>query len=308
MGPILLNLLIFIVAITVLLKGSDWFIDSAEAIGRSIGISPFVIGITIVAFGTSLPELATSVASVFKGQSEIVIGNVIGSNIANIGLVIGLVALVVRKIVLENNIWNIDMSFLWGSAFLLGFAIYDQVFSIFEAIVFLVGIVIFLVYSLKNDAGNDGEEAPKTTAKEYLLLILGGVAIWAGATYTVEAICNLSIHAGISPEVIALSAVAIGTSLPEVAVSINAARKGKTSIAVGNVVGSNIFNTFVVMGVSGLVGPLNIPADIIAFSLPFMLAMTILFGVMTNAQRISIWEGLLLLLLYLYYMAKLFGA
>lgn len=308
LDTLLPNIILFVVALGVLLKASDWFIDSAEAIGRSLGISPFVIGITIVAFGTSLPELATSIASIFQGQSEIVIGNVIGSNIANIGLVIGVVAVIVRNIVLEKHIWNIDISFLWGSAFLLGFVIYDQHVSLFEAIMFLVAIVIFLIYSIKDeDSCEEKEEAPeKAATKDYLLVILGGALIWGGATYTVEAISNLSAIAGISPEIIALSAVAIGTSLPEVAVSISAARKGMTSIAVGNVVGSNIFNTFVVMGISALVGPLEIPANVLSFSLPFMLVMTILFGVMTMSKKVSRWEGLLLLIFYIYYMVELF--
>jgi len=308
LGPIALNLLLFVVSLGVLLKASDWFIDSSENIGRSLGISPFVIGITIVAFGTSLPELATSIASVLQGQSEIVIGNVVGSNIANIGLVLGLVAVIVRQIKMENNIWDTDLSFLWGSAFLLGIVIYDQQVSYFEAFIFLVAIAIFLIYSLRNDMSEDeGEENPKASPKDYIFLLLGGVLVWLGASYTVEAISKLSALAGISPEVIALSAVAIGTSLPEVVVSIGAARKGKTSIAVGNVVGSNIFNTFVVTGIAALVGPLTIPAGIISFSLPFMILMTVLFGVMCSSKRVSMWEGLLLLLFYVYYTVQLFG-
>ncbi|MEM8906420.1 MAG: sodium:calcium antiporter, partial [Bacteroidota bacterium] len=124
---------LFIVSLIVLLKASDWFIDSAEAIGLSLGVSPFIIGVTIVAFGTSLPELATSIVSVFSGNSEIVIGNVIGSNITNIALVLGMVSIVVKQIDLDYDIWHIDMPFLWGSAFLLGLAIWDLHFSLFEA-------------------------------------------------------------------------------------------------------------------------------------------------------------------------------
>ena len=307
LGPLALNLLIFVVAIIVLLKGSDWFIDSAEKIGLSFGISPFVIGITIVAFGTSLPELATSVAAVLQGSSEIVIGNVIGSNIANIALVMGLVAIVIKLITLDNNIWHIDMGYLWGATFLLGFVIYDGHVSRFEAITFVVGIVIFLLYSLgSQDAGNK-DDLPKTNARDYILLVLGGIFIYGGATYTVVAIEELSAIAGISKEVISLSAVALGTSLPEVAVSLQAARKGKTSLAIGNIVGSNIFNIFVVTGISALVGPLVIPAEVINYSYPFMLALTLLFGVMTNNGKVTNWEGFLLMLFYLFYLVKLFG-
>ena len=137
------------------MKASDWFIDSAEQIGLSLGVSPFIIGVTIVAFGTSLPELATSIASVLSGESEIVTGNVIGSNITNIALVLGIAAVVSNKIELEYNIWHIDMPFLWGSAFLLWFVLRDFHFSVFEGLLFLLGIVVFLTYSFKSEEEPD---------------------------------------------------------------------------------------------------------------------------------------------------------
>ena len=141
---------LFILSLGVLLKASDWFIDSAEEIGLSLGISPYIIGVTIIAFGTSLPELATSVASVFADDSEIVIGNVVGSNITNIALVLGLVAIYVKNIELEGNIWKLDMPFLWFTAFLLWFVVRDQNVSYFEASLLLAGLIIFLAFSLKS--------------------------------------------------------------------------------------------------------------------------------------------------------------
>ena len=307
LGPLALNLVIFVVALLVLLKGSDWFIDSAEKIGLSFGISPFVIGITIVAFGTSLPELATSIAAVLNGDSEIVIGNVIGSNIANIGLVLGLVAIVIGRIYLEQNIWHVDMSYLWGSAFLLGFIIYDGEVTRLEGAFFLVGIAVFLAYSIGSQEKNTDGDLPKVLPKDYLFLILGGILVYFGASYVIVAIEVLSGLAGISKDTIALSGVALGTSLPEVVVSLSAAKKGKTSLAVGNVLGSNIFNVFVVTGFSSMVGTLFIPPAVIAFSLPLMLAMTLLFGVMSNNQEITKWEGMLLLIFYIFYLVKLFA-
>ncbi|MEM9819855.1 MAG: sodium:calcium antiporter, partial [Bacteroidota bacterium] len=203
-----------VVSLAVLLKSSDWFIDSAEEIGLSLGISPFIIGVTIVAFGTSLPELATSIAAVFDNESSIVVANVVGSNITNIALVLGLVSIVVKQIDLEYDIWHIDMPFLWGSAFLLGLAIWDLDFSFFEAILFFVGIVIFLAYSFKTDESDSEEQREKASLKSYAFLLLGGVFVWLSADYTIEAIRQLSLLAGISPGVIALTVVALGTSLP----------------------------------------------------------------------------------------------
>lgn len=296
----------FVISLAVLLKASDWFIDSAEEIGRSLGISPFIIGVTIVACGTSLPELATSVASVLAGNSEIVIGNVVGSNITNIALVLGLVAWVSKEIRLDYNIWHIDMPYLWGSAFLLYFVVSDLSVSLFEAFIFLGGIIIFLAYSF--DIGDDDEEPKeekiKASPKAYVMLLVGGILVWLGADYTIKAISELSAMAGIKPEIIALTAVALGTSLPEVIVSVGAAKKGKTGIAVGNVLGSNIFNTYIVTSIARFFGPLTIPAGILTFSLPMMVAMTILFGMVSNNKKITRWEGMLLLLFYIFFIGE----
>jgi len=302
---VLIQLGIFVISLAALLKGSDWFIDSAEEVGLSFGVSPFIIGLTIVAFGTSLPELATSISSVIQGESTIVIGNVVGSNITNIALVLGLVAISIKQINLEYNIWHIDMPFLWGSAFLLYFTLQDQVFSILEAILFIVALAIFLMYSFKNEREKEDEDLEKVGAKTYGLLMLGGVMVALGADFTIKAISNLSMQAGISPETIALTVVAFGTSLPEIIVSIGAAKKGKTSIAVGNVLGSNIFNTYCVMAFSRFFGDLVIPGDILTFSLPMMIAMTLLFGIVSNNKKITQWEGMMLILFYVFYVMDL---
>ena len=297
---------LFIVSLAVLLKASDWFINSAETIGLSFGISPFIIGVTIIAFGTSLPELATSVASVLNGASEIVIANVVGSNLTNIALVLGIVAIMAKQIDMEYNIWHIDMPYLWGSAFLLWFAVSDFYFSYFEAALFLAGIIIFLSYSFGSDQADDDDddEKEKLSWKTYALLIVGGILVWVGATYTIEAITKLSGMAGISPDIIAITAVALGTSLPEVIVSVKCARAGKTSIAVGNVLGSNIFNTYVVMGVARLFGELTIPETIVSLQMPIMIVMTVLFGIMSNNKKITKWEGMVLLMFYAFFIAE----
>ncbi len=302
---ILLYTGLFVVSLVVLLKASDWFVDAAEAIGLSLGISPFIIGVTIVAFGTSLPELATSVAAVLSGDSEIVVGNVVGSNITNIALVLGLVAVYGKRIELEYNIWHIDMPYLWGSAFLLWFVLQDFHLSLFEALLFLVGIVIFLGYSFKGDDIANKIEKQATTWRSYAKLLVGGAFVWLSADYTIMAISQLSKLAGINPEIIALSAVAFGTSLPEVIVSLNAARKGKTAMAVGNVLGSNIFNTYIVMSIPSFFGSLTIPANIMDYFLPLMIVLTVLFGIMSNNKKITRWEGMLLLMFYVLYFGEI---
>ncbi len=298
---------LFVVSLIVLLRSSDWFVNAAETIGLSLGISPFIIGVTIVAFGTSLPELATSIAAVLDDNSEIVIGNVIGSNITNIALVLGLTAVVVRKIDLEEDLWEIDFPFLLASAFILWFVLLDQQVNLVESLILLTGLSIFLAYSFKSDVEKvDQEDLPKAAAKDYFMLALGGALVYFSADFTIQAVSDISLTVGIPPRIIALSAVALGTSLPEVVVSLTAARRGKSSIAVGNVLGSNVFNTFIVVGIPSLIGPLVIPDDIMSFYLPLMIVMTLLFGVMSKSRSITRWEGLALLLFYLLFFNEIF--
>ena len=300
----LIDLLIFAASLSVLLVASNWFIDSAEKIGLSFGISPFIIGVTIVAFGTSLPELATSIAAVYEGASEVVIGNVIGSNITNILLVLGMTAIVGRRIILEYDVMNVDMPLLVGSAFLLYFTLQDLHLSTIELVIYLVALVGFLLNSFRTK-GDELQDNPKAKPRDYLFLILGGVMVYFGAKYTIVGIEGISLALGIGPDIVSLSLLAFGTSLPEVVVSISAARKGKHAIAVGNVLGSNIFNTYAVMGIPGLFGTLVIPSSTIEFSLPFMVAVTVLFALICFTRRISQWEGLLLFLFYVYFIYEL---
>ena len=284
-----------------LLKASDWFIDSAELVGLSFGISPFIIGVTIIAFGTSLPELAASIASVYANESEIVVGNVVGSNITNILLVLSLTAILGKEIILDYDVMDIDMPLLIGSAFLLWFALSNYSLSIFEALLFIGGLIAFLVTSIKSGKTQPNQEKVNASARNYFFMVLGGVLVYFGATYTILAIQKISAIFNVNPEIISLTGVALGTSLPEVFVSITAARKGLASIAVGNVLGSNIFNTYAVMGVPRLCGDLEIPEIILSFSLPFMIASTLVFGFVCLSKRISRWEGSMLLAFYVYF-------
>lgn len=298
---------IFVGALILLLKSSDFFVDKAERIGLSFGISHFIIGVTIVAFGTSLPELATSIVSVLDGKSEIVGGTVVGSNITNILLVLGATLLVGKSIKLEHNIWDLDMPMLIISALFTWFALSNEGFCLFEAILFCLGLVFFLMSCFKNEQTSPSldETIVKAKGLDYIILILAGAGVSFGAKYTVFAISNLSEIAGIPADIISLSVVALGTSLPEVMVSVAAARKGKSAIAVGNILGSNIFNTYGVLGIARLFGPLAFSQEIISMTVPFMVAITVLFGFVCISGRINKWLGAMMILLYVYYMSTL---
>ena len=295
-----LFIVIFLVSLAVLLYASDKFVESAERIGLAFGIPTFIVGVTIVAVGTSLPELATSIASIFSGTSEIVTGNVVGSNITNILLVIGATAVVGKNINLDYDVMNTDMTKLLGSAFLLYFVLMDGSLSKIECCFLLGALVIFLAssFSVKSE---EEEEKPALRIIDFGILIVASVFIFLGAKYTIYGMENAAALLGIPAHIIAITAVALGTSLPEVVVSITAAKKGKHAMAVGNVLGSNIFNTYAVMGITGLIGDLAIPTDATTVSLPFMLAVTVLFAVSCMTKVISRFEGWLFLLLYAFF-------
>ncbi len=297
---------IFAVSLFALLQASDFFVDAADKIGSSFGIPPFIIGVTVVAFGTSLPELAASIAAVVEGSSDIVIGNVVGSNIANVGLVLGLVAVIGKEIKVRETIMHADIPLLVLSAFLLWFVVYDGKVAIFEAIFLLIALAIFLIHSLTSNDSDDEVERPKITWQTIAILLASAVVIKFGADYTVFGIVKLSGLMGIGSAVIAQSLVALGTSLPEVFVSIAAIKKGQTDMAVGNVLGSNIFNTYAVMAIPAFIGPLIIPPAVLQFSLPYMIALTIALAVMCISKTICRWEGYMLILFYVFFLVKLF--
>lgn len=299
-------LILFVVSLILLIYSSNKFIDSSEKVGLSLGISPFIIGVTIVAFGTSLPELATSVISVIEGSSEIVVGNVVGSNITNILLVLGLSTLAVGRLKINRDIMDVDIPLMTGSAILLFFVLSDSRVSFFETTIFLVGMISFILYTIRNKEEEPVVKYP-TGWMTYLIMLGAGVGVYYGAAYTVKSVTELSIILNVDPSIISLGVLALGTSLPEIVVSVAAARRGIHEMAIGNIIGSNIFNTYAVMGIPSLVGPLTIPPEILSFSLPFMLAVTFLFGLVTYSKNISFWEGLMLLTFYIFFIVELIG-
>lgn len=301
---------VFILSLAFLVKASDWFVNGAETIGIALGIPSFIVGVTIVAVGTSLPELASSISAVFAGSTDIVAGNAIGSNITNIVLVMGLVAIFSKeKIEIKRDIMDVDIPMLVASALLLWFLIADLNFTMLDAAVLLIGMFIFLAYTFTKSGDDDDEDIirQKVGWKTIVLILGSGALIYFSANYTVTAIQEISTLLGIGTGVIALSLVALGTSLPEVLVSVTAARKGNTEIAFGNIMGSNIFNTFAVMGIPRFLGPIEIPAAIVEFSLPMMVGITILFAIICLSRKISRFEGMFLLLFYLVFMIGLFS-
>lgn len=303
--------IIFFGTLVTLVISADFFIKSSERIGLAMGIPPFVVGVTLIAIGTSLPELVTSIVAMLSKEnaSAIVPGNVIGSNITNIGLVLGVIAVTAKNIKLEFDVLKVDGPMLVGATFLLYLSLSDGNFSLFEGILFCLGLAIYLGYILSLRNVNNPEELPidieideaerfKFSWKEPVILLISGIVIYLSAEFNVRSIQNLASLLNIGKEFIALTAVALGTSLPELVVSLVAIRTGNVEMAVGNVIGSNIFNIFAVMGIPRLLGAIEVPESILSMSLPAVLFLSVLCFVVVMDRKVNRWEGFILLLFY----------
>ncbi len=314
---------IFVLSLLALLKSADWFTQTAEKIGLHFKLSPFIIGVTIVALGTSLPEIATSVISVIGGHSEIVIGNVVGSNIANTLLVLGFTSVIGGCLVVNKNIIKVDLPILLGATAMLYITTLDGNFTYIDGILSLLALATYLVYNATSEHRVEEKEMReiskkkvkeiKESKKDHLhikypfILIGSGILLYFSANYTIESVVKIAEFLKIGTDLIAISAIAIGTSLPELAVSATAAKNGKSDIAIGNITGSNIFNALGVMGISSIFGDLHIPSNFITTTIPILVVVTILYTFVTMEKHISKWEGITLLLLYTAFMGKTFG-
>jgi len=310
MPEIILWGIVFIGSLLVLIKSSDYFIEAAEKIGLALGIPSFIIGVTIIALGTSIPELASSIVAVQKGATEIVISNVIGSNITNVFLVLGIVLLLSKAKSIDMDFSKSDAILLIGSALLLTFASWDGQFTFIEACACIVGLIMYLFsyyrkYQKEQDDIEGIIERPPLKIQYFLILLASIVGIYFSAEYNIEAIIKIAEILEIGKEIITLSAVALGTSLPELFVSIAAVRKGQSEMAIGNILGSNILNVLVVMGIPGLLGTLAIPPIITTISLPLFLVATFALFLVLRFRRVENWAGIVLLCLYVGFFGSL---
>jgi len=308
---LLLPFIIFVVSLTVLIKASDYFTGAAEQVGLICGMSPFAVGVVIVSIGTSLPELISSLVAVSSNSPEIVAGNVIGSNVANIFLILGVGAIIGRELSIKHDLIRVDLPLLLASAFFLALTCWDGVFTRPEAILFVAALVVFLLYLLKDGKGapTDGEEVVSApfTIKPFAIMLISAVFVFFGATYTIDSVIAISETMNVGKEVVAVSAVALGTSLPELMVTISAVKKKNSEMIVGNVLGSNIFNTFAVMGIPGLFAGLSVPENMVSTGITTMLIATVLFFGVTQDKHVTRWEGLMFLLMYIYFIGKIFN-
>ena len=311
---LLLPFVILIVALTVLVKSADFFTEASERIGLFFGLSSFIVGATIVSIGSSLPELATSLISVLSGdpnQLAFPIDNIIGSNIANTLLVGGLAAISVGTLKVKTRLVDVDLPFFFISSALFLLFIMDGSFHWKEGFVSLVLLSIFIVYTIKDTSEEEDEpkakKPNKITLKDISYLIGGIIGIYFAAKYTVNSVLNISDQLGIESTLVTMIAVAIGTSLPEVIVSVRAAMAGKHSVALGNIFGSNTFNALAVAGIPSFFGTLQTSIGAMTIGIPFFIVASLGFIFTCSDDKIQKWEGFALLVIYGAFVGKLVG-
>ena len=311
---------LFFIGLVLLVKGADWLVDGASSIARRLEVSEISIGLTIVAFGTSMPELVVNLFASVNGNTEIAIGNVLGSNIFNILLILGLSALITPLTTQENTVWKeVPLSLL--AAIIVGVAANDilidgaasSALTRIDGMVFICFFIIFLYYTygiakVTGDAGgNGGSQESVSLGKSALFILLGLAGLVFGGKWIVEGAVAFARNLGVSESLIGLTIVAAGTSLPELATSVVAARKGQMDIAIGNVVGSNIFNIFFILGTSALVAPLPFQATSNGDILMTVFASLLLFVLLFLGRRhiVERWQGGLMVACYIAYVGFL---
>ena len=315
----MLTYLLFLLGFVLLIKGADWLVNGASAIARKFSVSDLVIGLTVVAFGTSTPELFVNIVASLRGNSDIAIGNVLGSNISNVFLILGISAVIFPLAVSKGTVWK-EIPFSLLAVIVLGLMVNDQMIdgsassllTRIDGLVLLAFFIIFLYYSFSIAKAIDGmdDHVPAKTsgAAISILLIIGGlIGLTLGGKWIVDGAVALAQRFGMSESLIGLTIVAVGTSLPELATSAMAAYKKNVEIAVGNVVGSNIFNIFFVLGISATIKPLPIRAESNLDIGVVIVASLLLFFFMFTGEKRSLdrWEGVVFLFFYGGYIAYL---
>lgn len=309
---VVIQLALLVVGFVFLVKGADWFVEGAGKVAEKFGIPQLVIGLTIVAMGTSLPEAAVSVSAALKGSADITIGNVVGSNILNVLIILGLTA-VIRPVAVQKSTVKYEIPFVaLISALLLGIGYTDHVVGRADGVILWVLFIAYLLYLLKMTKSGEtvledipGDDADMPVWKMLLLIIMGAAAIVLGADLAVDSASELARIFGMSERLIGLTIVALGTSLPELVTSVTASVKGKADIAVGNIVGSNIFNLLFVVGTSALITPVVYAPDFLADSIVCIAAVILLWLCVFKNRRLGRTGGAVMLVGYAAYFVYL---
>lgn len=312
-------ILVFVVSLVAVVKGSDWLLDSAEKIAVAFGLSSFFVGVLIVGMGTSLPELVSAIAAVAQGVPSVVTASATGSNFTNILLVIGFGAVIGRGLSVSKNLIDSELPMLVISTMIFLGVAYDGFVSVFEAVVLVLAYVVYIYYTFQGEGDESAEgffhlprfakSEGKIAGRDYLYLVLGAVLLAVGANYLINSLEAISRIANVAPEIVTLTALAFGTSLPELVVSSKAALRGQSEVAIGNIFGSCAFNILMVVGIPALLFTQELPFDEQTFvvGVPALALATLALTVSGISRSIYHWEGAMYLLFYVLVIFKLVG-
>lgn len=321
----IIDILILILALVGVVKAADWFLNAAEKVGVSIGLPPFILGVILVGFGTSLPELATSLAAVADGVNDVSIANIAGSNIANIFLILGIATIVMGTIRFDKDLIDLDVPLLLGVTILFGLLLIDGNLGRFDGMVLLTVFAFYILYSLgyredsKHHKGLVALVASLTRGTKrkvekrenligpytIIVLIFSVILLGASSKFAVDSMLRIVKEVSFGVGVLSFFALAIGTSLPELTVSIKSLRAGKGDIVVGNIIGSCMFNMLLIGGVASVMRPQVVSAELLPWMLGGMLISVLLINTSTISKRIHIWEGVVFILLYIVIATKI---
>lgn len=305
-----LQVVLLIIGIIVVLKGADWLTGGAVGMAQRIGVPQIVIGLTIVAIGTSMPEFFVSLVSAINGTPDLAVGNIVGSNIFNALLIVGVAAMVAPITILRSTVKKDIPIAVFASLLLMGMSL-DKEISRIDAAILFVFFIAFIWLTLHGAKKGGTEDSAASSAgtmsvgKSLLLVLVGLLCLVAGSDVFVDNASALAHGLGISDAVIGLTIVAGGTSLPELATSVVAAKKGNSGIAIGNVLGSNVFNILMILGITGLIQPMTISGITMVDLSMMVISMVMLWLFSFTRYRIERWEGAVLTLVFIGYISWL---
>ncbi len=307
------TIVLLIIGLIVLIIGGDYLVRGSSSIALRLHLSPLVVGLTIVAFGTSAPELLISIQSALKGSPDLAMGNVVGSNICNLALVLGLTA-VVNPVKVQLNSIRVDWPVTMGASILLYLFIREGMLTAHEGIIFLILICIYIVFIVTNSRKAvksakmkldlpDLPDAPKKQIwKDIFFIIIGCVALFFGSEWFVISAKDLAISLGVEERVVGLTIVALGTSLPELVTAAVASYKGESDLALGNLMGSNIFNILSILGITAIIQPISVHEEILNKDIIWMLMITLMIlPLMIVRREVGRGDGAVLLIVYAVY-------
>ena len=321
------NIIVLIVSLAAIVKAADWFLRSVEAVGRRFRLSPFILGVLLVGFGTSLPELATSVSSIIGDTHNVAIANIIGSNMANILLILGVSTFFLGTIQFKKDLINLDLPHLFCVSVLFGLLIIDGDLSFYDGLALAAGFVIYILYSLSQRSPGGQRQAlwqvarrlfqksPKAAAgkppdtehfgRTWLLMIVSIIILAAASRLAIGSMLNIASIVDLAVEVVTFVTIALGTSLPELLVTFKALKKGQGDLVLGNIIGSSVFNILLVGGVAALLHPQVIDGDVLGWSLVGLMTAALVLVLNGITKDIHVWEGAIFILIYIGLISKI---